>query len=97
MTRSRLTLLAALGIDNFGSGLFLPLTLIYLTHVVQLPLAVAGSAVTAGTLAGLLAPPLAGKLVDLIGPRAVVIISQLVQAIGACWPTGYPWSSRRPC
>ncbi|WP_116048473.1 MFS transporter [Amycolatopsis palatopharyngis] len=84
MTRGRLTLLAALGIDNFGSGLFLPLTLIYLTHVVQLPLAVAGSAVTAGTLAGLLAPPLAGRLVDLIGPRAVVIISQLVQAIGAC-------------
>ena len=29
MTRSRLGLLAALGVDNFGSGLFLPVVLLY--------------------------------------------------------------------
>jgi MFS family permease len=76
-------LLVALGIDNLGSGLFLPLTLVYATRVVGLPLAVAGVTVTAGTVVGLLVPPLAGRLVDRIGPRPVVIVSQVVQALGA--------------
>lgn len=43
-------LLVALGIDNLGSGLFLPLTLVYATRVVGLPLAVAGVTVTVGTV-----------------------------------------------
>lgn len=76
-------LLVALGIDNVGSGLFLPLTVVYATSVVGLPLAVAGVTVTVGTLVGLLVPPLAGRLVDRIGPRPVVIASQALQAAGA--------------
>lgn len=76
-------LLVALGIDNLGSGLFLPLTLVYTTRVVGLPLAVAGVTVTIGTVVGLLVPPLAGRLVDRVGPRPVVIASQMVQALGA--------------
>lgn len=78
-----LLLLVALGIDNLGSGLFLPLTLVYATRVVGLPLAVAGVTVTVGTVVGLLVPPLAGRLVDRVGPRPVVIASQVVQALGA--------------
>jgi MFS family permease len=76
-------LLVALGIDNVGSGLFLPLTLVYATRVVGLPLAVAGVTVTLGTVVGLLVPPLAGRLVDRVGPRPVVIASQVLQACGA--------------
>jgi hypothetical protein len=57
-------LLIALGIDNVGSGLFLPLTLVYATQVVGLPLAVAGVTVTAGTVVGLLVPPVADRFVD---------------------------------
>lgn len=76
-------LLAALGIDNFGSGLFLPLAILYTTRVVGLPLSVAGVVVSAGTLVGLLVPPLAGRLVDRVGPRPVVITAQLLQAAGA--------------
>jgi MFS family permease len=78
-----LALLIALGVDNFGSGLFLPLTLVYATREVGLPLAVAGVTVTAGTVVGLLVPPIAGRFVDRIGPRPVVIASQVVQALGA--------------
>lgn len=78
-----LALLIALGIDNFGSGLFLPLTLVYATREVGLPLAVAGVTVTAGTVVGLLVPPVAGRFVDRVGPRPVVIASQVVQALGA--------------
>lgn len=76
-------ILVALGIDNFGSGLFLPLTLVYATRVVGLPLAVAGVTVTVGTVVGLLVPPVAGRLVDRVGPRPVVIASQVLQALGA--------------
>jgi MFS family permease len=77
------SLLVALGIDNFGSGLFLPLTLVYATRVAGLPLVVAGVTVTAGTLVGLLVPPVAGRLVDRVGPRPVVVVSQVLQALGA--------------
>ncbi|WP_158880761.1 MFS transporter [Amycolatopsis anabasis] len=83
MARNRIALLFALGIDNFGSGLFLPLAVVYVTQVVGLPLGQAGTAVTVGMLAGLLVPPLAGRFVDRAGPRAVVIAAQFVQAAGA--------------
>jgi MFS family permease len=76
-------LLCALGTDNFGSGLFLPLALVYVTQVVGVPLAMAGTAVTLGTVGGLVVPPLAGRLVDRVGPRVVVIGAQLLQAAGA--------------
>ena len=81
--RNRTALLAALGIDNFGSGLFLPLSLVYVTRVVGLPLGTAGALVSVGTLAGLAAPALAGRLVDRVGPKPVVIAAQGLQALGA--------------
>ena len=83
MTRSRIALLTALGVDNFGSGLFLPVVLLYVTRVVGLRLAVAGTVVAVGTVAGLAVPPVAGRLVDRTGPRRVVIAAELVQALGA--------------
>jgi MFS family permease len=83
VTRSRTALLCALGIDNFGSGLFLPLALVYVTQVVGLPLVMAGTAVTLGAVGGLVIPPLAGRLVDRVGPRTVVIGAQVLQAAGA--------------
>lgn len=83
MRVSRLALLVALGIDNAGSGFFLPLTLVYATRVVGLPLSTAGAVVTIGTVAGLLVPPVAGRLVDRVGPRLVVIAAQLAQGLGA--------------
>ncbi|HEY0454660.1 MFS transporter [Actinophytocola sp.] len=76
-------LLVALGVDNFGSGLFLPLPVLYATRVVGLPVGVAGVVITIGTAVGFLVPPLAGRLVDRVGPRVVVIASQLGQAAGA--------------
>jgi MFS family permease len=83
MRRSRVALLAALGVDNFGSGLFLPVVLLYVTRVVGLPLAAAGTVVALGTAAGLAVPPAAGRLVDRVGPRQIVICAELLQALGA--------------
>ena len=83
MRRSRVALLTALGVNNFGSGLFLPVVLLYVTRVVGLPLAAAGTVVALGTVAGLAVPPAAGRLVDRVGPRRIVIGAELLQALGA--------------
>jgi MFS family permease len=81
--RSWLGLLCALAVDNFGSGLFLPLSLVYATRVVGLSLGSAGTVVSAGLVVGLFVPPVAGPLVDRLGPRAVVTTAQGIQALGA--------------
>ncbi|GAA3525187.1 MFS transporter [Amycolatopsis ultiminotia] len=81
--RGRPALPVGLGIDDFDAGLFLPLSVVYATTVAGLSLGLAGAVVTAGTVAGLLVPPPAGRLVDRIGPKPVVISAQLVQAVGA--------------
>ena len=83
MRRNRIALLTALGVDNFGSGLFLPVTLLYVIRIVGLPLAVAGTVVAAGTVAGLGVPGVAGRLVDGVGPLRVVVGAELLQALGA--------------
>jgi MFS family permease len=74
--------MVALALDNAGSGLFLPLTIVFLHRVGGLAVDEAGFAVALGTLLGLAAPPLAGRIVDRVGPRRVVVISLLLQAAG---------------
>ena len=81
-SRSRWGLLAALAIDNFGSGLFLPLVLVYSVQVIGLSVGLAGALLFTGTLIGLAAPLVVGAVVDRFGPRRVVITSQLIQAAG---------------
>lgn len=83
MRAGRVGLLVALGVDNFGSGLFLPLALLYVTRVVGLSLGTAGTVVALGTAAGLAVPVVAGRLVDRVGSWRVVAAAQVVQAAGA--------------
>jgi MFS family permease len=83
LDRSRFALVAGLAIDNYGSGLFLPLALVYATQVVDLSVDTAGTVVAVATALGLAVPGLAGRLTHRIGPRLVVVTSQLVQAAGA--------------
>jgi len=81
--RSRIALLVALGVDNVGTGLFLPLALVFATRVVGLGVDTAGTAVAAGGLLGFAVPPVAGRLSHRLGPRLVVVLAQVVQAGGA--------------
>jgi Major Facilitator Superfamily len=83
MSKSRAALLIALGVDNFGSGLFLPIVMIYVTRIVGLPIEVAGTVVAAGTVAGLAMPLVAGRLVDRVGALRVVVGAEILQALGA--------------
>jgi MFS family permease len=83
VNRSRLALVGALAVDNVGSGLFLPLALVYATRAVGLSVDTAGTVVAAATLLGLGVPMVAGRLVHRLGPRPVVVLAQLVQGAGA--------------
>ena len=73
----------ALAIDNVGSGLFLPLSLLYATRVVGLDVGVAGSVVAAATALSFAVPPVAGRVTHRLGPRFVVVCAQVVQCAGA--------------
>lgn len=75
-------MLVALGIDNFGSGLFLPLTLIYLTRIAGIPLLQAGVLLSAGTVVGTLMPAIAARQIDRRGAGSIVCASQVLQGVG---------------
>jgi Na+/melibiose symporter-like transporter len=81
--KNQFALLLALGVDNFGSGSFMPVVLLYVTHVAGLPLATAGTVVAIGTVAGLGVPPVAGRLADRVGALRVVVAAESLQALGA--------------
>ena len=83
VTRTQAALLVALAIDNVGSGLFLPLAIVYAIRVVGLSVDQAGLTVAIGIAFGFLVPPVAARLNHRLGPRPVVVLSQLVQAAGA--------------
>ncbi|WNE94202.1 MFS transporter [Streptomyces luomodiensis] len=72
----------ALAVDAIGTGLYLPLSMVYFLAVTDLSEAGAGLLLTAATACSLLLPLLVGRLVDRIGPRPVVIAGQLLQAAG---------------
>lgn len=85
MTTFRVLLLA-LGIDNFGSGLFLPLTVIWLTHRVGLSLPTAGLVLTAGPSSAPSPPrsPLASSIASAPAPSWW---QPSCCRRRACWPT----------
>ena len=78
MTRSRLSrdtwlLIAGEGISAVGTGLVLPLTLIYLHQVRGIALPTVGALMAGVGAVGLVAVPLAGIALDRLGARAVLI------------------------
>ncbi|MER5748016.1 MFS transporter [Streptomyces sp. NPDC002225] len=80
-------------IDNVGTGLWAPLSLIFFTRAQHLPIDDVGAALSAGGLLGLLAGPLAGNLVDRWGPARFVVLGNLARAgICALYPAvGSAW------
>ena len=72
----------AVAIDAVGSGVFLPISLLFFTRVSDLSLPLVGTLTTVGTLVSLPVPVLIGHLADRHRPRDLVIAGQVLQAAG---------------
>jgi MFS family permease len=102
MTTNRLPAAARLmvggsAVNALGTGLVLPLTLIYLHQVRGIPLPVVGALLTVSGAVGLVSVPVAGVLLDRVGARRVLTVLLLGQGVaeaGLAWvhnvPTAIP-------
>jgi len=75
-------LLAALVIDALGSGLFVPLSLLFFVATTPLSLPKVGLALSVAAIIRIPATIGAGPFTDRVGARRAVVVSQLLQAIG---------------
>jgi predicted MFS family arabinose efflux permease len=75
-------LLAASFADALGTGLFLPLSVIYLTRIVGLSPARVGLGLTIAGILAIAAPPLSGALLGRIDARKVVLGCFAASAFG---------------
>src|SRR5215831_10406419 len=80
--RGRKALVLAFLIDALGTGLYQPFSLLYFQKIAHLDLPAIGVALTVATVLTLPVNPITGSLVDRFGARRLVVVSQLLQAIG---------------
>jgi MFS family permease len=74
-------------VDATGSGMYLPLSLLYFNHVTGLPITQVGAIMSAAAIIGLVGNPLTGMLIDRFGGRTIVVGGYLVRAAGfAAYP-----------
>ena len=75
--------------DTVGSGLFMPITLLYFLAMTDLSLVQIGSALSLSALLTMPGAFVIGSLVDRFGPRRMMLIGNLVQAVGM---VAYLWA-----
>ncbi|WP_327174217.1 MFS transporter [Streptomyces sp. NBC_01335] len=73
---------AAIVIDSLGTGVFIPVSMLYFLATTSLTLVQVGAALTTAGLLALPAGPLAGGLVDRYGTKPVLQAANLAQALG---------------
>jgi MFS family permease len=81
-TRGTYRFLLVLIIDALGSGVYLPLSLLYFQVTTGIALPLIGLTLTIATICTLPLTLLTGSLVDHLGARRVTASSQFIQAIG---------------
>ncbi|MFI9389566.1 MFS transporter [Streptomyces bauhiniae] len=74
--------IAAIAIDSIGTGVFIPVSMLYFLATTSLTLVQVGTALTTAGLLALPAGPLAGGLVDRYGAKPVLQAANLAQALG---------------
>ncbi len=80
---------AAIVADTVGSGLFMPITLLYFLAMTDLSLVQVGSALSLSALLTMPGAFVIGSLVDRFGPRRMMLAGNLVQAAGM---VAYLWA-----
>lgn len=75
-------LLVGVSAAAVGNGLTLPLLVVYLSQVRELPTTTAGLVLAWVSVIGLVLVPFVGSLVDRVGPRPVLVVGLLVEAAG---------------
>ncbi|MGW4597942.1 MFS transporter [Streptomyces sp. NPDC004457] len=73
---------AAIAIDSIGTGVFVPVSLLYFLATTSLTLTQVGAALTTAGLLALPVGPLGGGLVDRYGTKPVLQAANLAQAVG---------------
>jgi MFS family permease len=68
--------------DTVGSGLFMPITLLYFLAMTDLSLVQIGSAMSLSALLTMPGAFVIGSLVDRFGPRRMMLAGNLIQAVG---------------
>lgn len=76
------SLFLASAINAFGAGMFFPFALLYYQDVTSLSVSTIGLVLTAATVLTLAMTPIAGSLVDRFGARRIVVIGQIIEAVG---------------
>ncbi|KUL36330.1 hypothetical protein ADL22_24815 [Streptomyces sp. NRRL F-4489] len=69
-------------VDTIGSGMYLPVSLLFFHHTTGLPVTRVGVIVSTAAVLGLVGSPLAGLLVDRYGARTVLVGVYGVRAVG---------------
>ncbi|RCG24934.1 MFS transporter [Streptomyces diacarni] len=84
LTSVRVKYMAGMVVDATGSGMYLPLSLLYFHHVTGLPLTQVGAIVTTAAVIGLVSNPIAGVLIDRFSARAVLVGGYVLRASAFC-------------
>ncbi|WP_426244165.1 MFS transporter [Nocardioides sp. LHG3406-4] len=72
----------AIAVDALGSGVFMPLTMLYFLAVTPLSLLQVGAAISIASAVSLPAGPVLGALVDRFGAKQVLLAGNALQAAG---------------
>jgi MFS family permease len=72
----------AIAIDAIGSGVFMPVSMLYFLVSTDLSLVQVGAAISLASLVTLPTGPLIGSLVDRIGAKQVLLAGNLLQGVG---------------
>lgn len=87
-TPPRRRLAVASFIDSLGSGLFLPLMVLFFTRSAGLPASAVGLGLTCGGIASVAMTPLAGRALDRYDPRLVLVLTYATRTLVYL---GYPF------
>jgi MFS family permease len=72
----------AIAIDAVGSGVFMPISMLYFLVATDLSLVQVGAAISLASLVALPAGPLIGSVVDRVGAKRVLLAGNALQAVG---------------